>query len=50
MIFECFGDSDGLLNFEYINEVGEGLGPTLEYYTLVVKELRKLGNKMWRPT
>ena len=38
MIFECFGDSKGLLNFEYINEKGEGLGPTLEYYTLVSDE------------
>jgi len=39
IIFESFGESKGLLNFEYINEEGEGLGPTLEYYTLVTDSL-----------
>jgi E3 ubiquitin-protein ligase TRIP12 len=48
MIFECFGDSGGLLEFEYINEEGTGLGPTLEYYTLVIDDIRKL--PIWRRT
>ena len=50
MIFECFGASKGLLNFEYINEEGEGLGPTLEYYTLVAEALIKQGKALWRQT
>lgn len=48
MIFEYFGPSKGALNFEYINEEGEGLGPTLEYYTLVTDELIKQGKLLWR--
>jgi len=49
MIFECFGNSNGLLEFEYINEEGTGLGPTLEYYSIVIDEIRKQSN-LWRNT
>ncbi|RZC76532.1 hypothetical protein C5167_000633 [Papaver somniferum] len=36
------------LEVEYSEEVGTGLGPTLEFYTLVSHEFQKLGLGMWR--
>ncbi|KAI3965094.1 hypothetical protein MKX01_014025 [Papaver californicum] len=36
------------LEVEYHEEVGTGLGPTLEFYTLVSQEFQKLGLGMWR--
>ncbi|KAI3896011.1 hypothetical protein MKW92_017974 [Papaver armeniacum] len=36
------------LEVEYNEEVGTGLGPTLEFYTLVSHEFQKLGLGMWR--
>lgn len=50
MIFECFGDSKGLIEFEYIGEEGTGLGPTLEYYSLVIEECMKQSQILWRET
>ncbi|KAL9426451.1 hypothetical protein AB3S75_033269 [Citrus x aurantiifolia] len=37
-----------LLEVEYDEEVGSGLGPTLEFYTLVSHEFQKSGMGMWR--
>ncbi|KAM0991086.1 hypothetical protein ACFX13_009640 [Malus domestica] len=37
-----------LLEVEYNEEVGTGLGPTLEFYTLVSHEFQKSGLGMWR--
>ncbi|XP_023527252.1 E3 ubiquitin-protein ligase UPL4-like isoform X1 [Cucurbita pepo subsp. pepo] len=37
-----------LLEVEYDEEVGTGLGPTLEFYTLVSQEFQKYGLGMWR--
>ncbi|KAL0555512.1 hypothetical protein IC582_009460 [Cucumis melo] len=37
-----------LLEVEYDEEVGTGLGPTLEFYTLVSREFQKYGLGMWR--
>lgn len=37
-----------LLEIEFRNEVGTGLGPTMEFYTLVSNELQKAGMGMWR--
>ncbi|KAK4281445.1 hypothetical protein QN277_012938 [Acacia crassicarpa] len=38
----------GVLEVEYSEEVGTGLGPTLEFYTLVCQEFEKSGMGMWR--
>ncbi|XP_017976957.1 PREDICTED: E3 ubiquitin-protein ligase UPL4 isoform X2 [Theobroma cacao] len=38
----------GLLEVEYNEEVGTGLGPTLEFYTLVCHEFQKSGLGIWR--
>lgn len=35
-----------LLEIEYIGEVGTGLGPTIEFFSLVSQEIKKL--KIWR--
>ncbi|XP_057984014.1 E3 ubiquitin-protein ligase UPL4 isoform X2 [Malania oleifera] len=37
-----------VLEVEYNDEVGTGLGPTLEFYTLVSNEFQKIGLGMWR--
>ncbi|KAH6805943.1 ubiquitin-protein ligase 4 [Perilla frutescens var. frutescens] len=37
-----------LLEVEYSEEVGTGLGPTLEFYTLVCHEFQRIGLGMWR--
>lgn len=37
-----------LLEVEYSEEVGTGLGPTLEFYTLVSHEFQRSGLGMWR--
>ena len=50
IIFEQFGKSKSLLEFEYINEEGTGRGPTLEYYSLVIDEFINLKEIIWRNT
>lgn len=40
--------SRSLLEIQYEDEVGIGLGPTLEFYTLVSRELQKIDLHMWR--
>ncbi|XP_040569275.1 E3 ubiquitin-protein ligase TRIP12 [Lepeophtheirus salmonis] len=40
--------SRSLLEIQYENEVGTGLGPTLEFYTLVSKELQKADLGLWK--
>ncbi|KAF7818581.1 E3 ubiquitin-protein ligase UPL4 [Senna tora] len=37
-----------VLEVEYDEEVGTGLGPTLEFYTLVCQDFQKSGLGMWR--
>ena len=32
----------------FLRKVGSGLGPTLEFYTLVSKELQKADLQIWR--
>jgi E3 ubiquitin-protein ligase TRIP12 len=36
------------LEVEYFDEVGTGLGPTLEFYSLVSKEFARRDLKIWR--
>ncbi|KAF7490102.1 E3 ubiquitin-protein ligase TRIP12 [Sarcoptes scabiei] len=49
---ECvFSDASNLkmlLEIQYENEVGFGLGPTLEFYALVSKEFQRAEFEMWR--
>ncbi|XP_045486330.1 E3 ubiquitin-protein ligase TRIP12 isoform X3 [Pieris rapae] len=42
-----FGHSKALLEIQYENEVGTGLGPTLEFYALVSQELQRADLDLW---
>ncbi|KAL0348500.1 UNVERIFIED_CONTAM: E3 ubiquitin-protein ligase UPL3 [Sesamum angustifolium] len=45
---EMYSSQKAVLEVEYFGEVGTGLGPTLEFYTLLSQELQKVGLGMWR--
>lgn len=47
-VFELYGTSKALLEVEYFDEVGTGLGPTLEFYSIVSKEYRRKKLGLWR--
>ena len=47
-VFEMYGSSSSVLEVEYFEEVGTGLGPTLEFYSLVSKEFARKDLKIWR--
>ncbi|KAL5358511.1 hypothetical protein BJX96DRAFT_146711 [Aspergillus floccosus] len=47
-VMELYGSSPSVLEVEYFEEVGTGLGPTLEFYSTVSKELSKKKLKIWR--
>ncbi|KAI5369720.1 putative E3 ubiquitin-protein ligase HECTD1/TRIP12 [Septoria linicola] len=47
-VMELYGNSSSVLEVEYFEEVGTGLGPTLEFYSTVSKEFSKKKTKLWR--
>ncbi|CAK5283219.1 unnamed protein product [Mycena citricolor] len=47
-VFELYGSSSSVLEVEYFEEVGTGLGPTLEFYSLVSREFARKDLKLWR--
>lgn len=47
-VMDMYGGSPSVLEVEYFEEVGTGLGPTLEFYSNVSKEFSKKKLKMWR--
>lgn len=47
-VLSLYGASPGILEIEYFDEVGSGLGPTLEFYATVSKEFSRKKLKMWR--
>ncbi|XP_071685876.1 E3 ubiquitin-protein ligase UPL3-like [Rutidosis leptorrhynchoides] len=47
-VMEMYSSQKAVLEVEYFGEVGTGLGPTLEFYTLLSHDLQKEGLKMWR--
>ncbi|KAG5636235.1 hypothetical protein H0H81_008716 [Sphagnurus paluster] len=49
-VFELYGSSSSILEVEYFEEVGTGLGPTLEFYSLVSKDFARKDLKIWRDT
>ncbi|KAM7362391.1 E3 ubiquitin-protein ligase ctrip isoform 2-T4 [Cochliomyia hominivorax] len=46
-LIQDFGHSKALLEIQYENEVGTGLGPTLEFYALVSAELQRSDLGLW---
>lgn len=49
-VMELYGSSPSILEVEYFEEVGTGLGPTLEFYSTVSREFSKKKLKIWRDT
>ncbi|XP_077221227.1 E3 ubiquitin-protein ligase UPL3-like [Tasmannia lanceolata] len=47
-VMEMYSSQKAVLEVEYFGEVGTGLGPTLEFYTLLSHGLQKVGLEMWR--
>uniref|UniRef100_T1IVF8 E3 ubiquitin-protein ligase n=1 Tax=Strigamia maritima TaxID=126957 RepID=T1IVF8_STRMM len=47
-VMQDLGSSRALLEVQYENEVGTGLGPTLEFYALVSQELQRTDLELWR--
>ncbi|CAN0401104.1 unnamed protein product, partial [Laminaria digitata] len=45
---ENLADTDSMLLVEFAGETGHGTGPTLEFYSLVCRELLKKGMGLWR--
>lgn len=46
-VMQDLAGSKALLEVQYENEVGTGLGPTLEFYALVSRELQRRGLELW---
>lgn len=47
-VMEMYCSQKAVLEVEYFGEVGTGLGPTLEFYTLLSHDLQRVGLGMWR--
>ena len=47
-ILNEFGSSRIVLELQFRDEVGSGLGPTLEWYTLISHQLMRKDLEMWR--
>ena len=47
-VLELYGQSGAILEVEYFEEVGTGLGPTLEFYSNVSREFSRKKHKLWR--
>lgn len=47
-VLKKFGSSPEILEIEYFDEVGSGLGPTLEFYASVSHEFQRSDLNMWR--
>ena len=47
-VMEMYSSQKAVLEVEYFGEVGTGLGPTLEFYTLLSHDLQKAELGMWR--
>ncbi|GER50251.1 E3 ubiquitin-protein ligase UPL3 [Striga asiatica] len=47
-VMEMYSSQKAALEVEYYGEVGSGLGPTVEFYTLLSHELQEAGLGMWR--
>jgi E3 ubiquitin-protein ligase TRIP12 len=47
-VMEMFSNQKAVLEVEYFGEVGTGLGPTLEFYTLLSHGLQRIDLGLWR--
>lgn len=47
-VFGRYANADSRLEVEFYGEVGSGLGPTLEFYTLLSREFQRANLSMWK--
>ena len=47
-VMETYATQRSILEVQFYGEVGTGLGPTLEFYTLVSQELQRRDLNLWR--
>lgn len=47
-VFELYAGTKSQLEVEFFDEAGSGLGPTMEFYTLVSHEIQRRSLKLWR--
>ncbi|KAL3012530.1 hypothetical protein AAZX31_06G003300 [Glycine max] len=47
-VMGMYSSQKAVLEVEYFGEVGTGLGPTLEFYTILSHDLQQVGLQMWR--
>ncbi|KAJ2081800.1 Ubiquitin fusion degradation protein 4 [Coemansia sp. RSA 988] len=47
-VIELYGSPKSVLEVEYFDEVGSGIGPTLEFYASVSRCLQERGTGLWR--
>jgi E3 ubiquitin-protein ligase TRIP12 len=47
-VMSMYASHGTVLEVEYFDEVGTGLGPTLEFYTLVSRELQRVELMLWK--
>ncbi|KAJ1939034.1 Ubiquitin fusion degradation protein 4, partial [Linderina macrospora] len=47
-VMDLYGTAKTILEVEYFQEVGTGLGPTLEFYATVSRSLRDKSLELWR--
>ena len=47
-VFELYAGAKSQLEVEFFGEVGSGLGPTLEFYTLLSHEMQRRSLGLWR--
>jgi E3 ubiquitin-protein ligase TRIP12 len=47
-VMDMYGHSQSIVEVEYFDEVGTGLGPTLEFYSSVSQEFAKKRLRLWR--
>lgn len=47
-VMELYGSHNTILEVEYFDEVGTGLGPTLEFYALTSREFARKDLHLWR--
>jgi E3 ubiquitin-protein ligase TRIP12 len=45
---ELYATGEGILEIEYYDEIGTGLGPTLEFYTEASKQFARRALNLWR--
>ena len=46
-VMDLYASNEASIEVEYFGEVGTGLGPTQEFYTLVSRELRREQHGLW---